>query len=97
MTSSQGRQWVVGYGRYHIISDSLTQKSQETILTPRTTRSMVKIMKQEHEVNNTRPLSLVKPFSSDFIELSDSSSNDNLTPHFLSMILPNLISQSSSL
>jgi len=96
MTSSQGRQWVVGCGRYHIISDSLTQNSQETILTPRTTRSMVKIMKQEHD-NNTRPLSLVKPFSSDFIELSDSSSNDNLTPHFLSMILPNLISQSSSL
>jgi hypothetical protein len=83
---------VVGCGCYHIIGYSLTHNFQETILMPRTTRSMVKIVKQEHEISNIWPLSLIKSYSFDFIELFDFSSNDNLTPHSLSMILLNLIS-----
>jgi len=97
MTSSQGKQWVVGCGCCCIVGDSLPHNSQETILMPRTIRSMIKIVKQEHEVSDIEPLSLVKPSSFDFIELFDSSSGDNLTPHFSSMILLNLISQSDSL
>jgi len=70
---------------------------QETILTPRTVGFVGKIVKQEHEVNNTWPLYLIKPFSSIFIELSDYSLSDDLTPHSSSMISPNLIFQSGSL
>jgi len=58
---------------------------------------MVKIVKQEHEVSNIQPLSSVKHFSFDFIELFDFSLGDNLTPHSLSMISLNLISQVGSL
>jgi hypothetical protein len=50
MTSSQGKQWVVGCGRCCIVGDSLPHNSQETILTPRTIGSMIKIAKQEHEL-----------------------------------------------
>jgi hypothetical protein len=52
MTSSQGRQWVVGYGCYRIVGNSLTHNSQEIILIPRIARAMVKIVKQEHEVSD---------------------------------------------
>jgi hypothetical protein len=53
MTSSQGRQWVVGYGYYRIVGDNLVHNSQETILTIGIAGSMVKIMKQELEVDDT--------------------------------------------
>jgi hypothetical protein len=97
MTSFQGRQWVVGYGHYYIVGNNLIHNSQEIILTPRTTRFVVKIVQREHEVNDIRPLFSVKPFSFDFIELSNSSLGDNLTPHSLSTISPNLIFQFGSL
>ncbi len=88
---------MVGYGCYCIVGNSLIHNSQETILMSRTIRFVVKIVKQEHEVSDIRPLSLIKPFSFDFIESFDSSSSDNLTPHSLSMISMNLISQSGTL
>jgi hypothetical protein len=53
MTSSQGRQWVVGCGHYRIVGDSLLHNFKETILTLRITRFVVKIVKQKHEVNDT--------------------------------------------
>jgi len=52
---------------------------------------VVKIVKQEHEINDTQLLSSIKPCSFDFIELFDSSLGDDLTPHSLSTILSNLI------
>ncbi len=42
---------MVGCDHYHIVGDNLTHNSQETIFTLGTTSSMVKIVKQEHEVN----------------------------------------------
>jgi hypothetical protein len=39
------------FGCYRIVGNNFTHNSQETILMPRTTGSMVKIMKKEHEVN----------------------------------------------
>jgi hypothetical protein len=33
MTSSHGKQWVVGWGHYHIVGDSLAHNYQETVLT----------------------------------------------------------------
>ncbi len=97
MTSSQGRQWVVGCGHHRIVGDSLIHNLQETILTLRTIRSMVKIVKQEHEISNIQLLFLNKPSSYVFIELFDSSSSNNLIPHSSSTISPNLISQFGSL
>ncbi len=79
-TSSQRRQWVVGCGCYYIVGSSLIHDSQETILTPRIASSMVKIMKQEHKINNTFSQCSNTLTSSIFIELSDSSSSDNFTP-----------------
>ncbi len=35
-TSSQGRKWVVGFGHYYVVVDSLIHNFQETILTQRT-------------------------------------------------------------
>jgi hypothetical protein len=52
MTSFQGRHWVVGNGCYHIVGDSLTHNSQETILVLGMTCFVVKVVKQEHEINN---------------------------------------------
>jgi hypothetical protein len=97
VTSFQERQWVVGCERYHIVGDSLTHNFQETILTPRTRGFAVKILKQEHEINDTQPLSSIKPSSYVFIELYDPSLGDDLKPHFSSMMSPKLISQSGSL
>jgi hypothetical protein len=54
-TSSQGRQWVVGFGHYHSISDSLSHNSQDTILMPKTTSFVVKIVKEEHKILDTLP------------------------------------------
>jgi hypothetical protein len=46
MTSSQGKQWVVGCGHYRIVGDSLVHNSQETILTVGIASYVVKTMKQ---------------------------------------------------
>jgi hypothetical protein len=78
-TSSQGRHWVVGYGHYHIVGDSLTHNSQDNILTPRTKGYVVKIVKNEHKV-----LNIFFPCSNAlasfiFIELSDFSLGEDLT------------------
>jgi hypothetical protein len=97
MTSFQGRQWVVGYACHCIIGDSFIHNFQETILMLRTIRSMVKIVKQEHEINNIQPLFLDKPSSYVFIELFDFSLGNDLIPHFSSTISPNLNSQYGSL
>jgi len=72
MTSSQRRYWVVGCGHYHIVSNSFTHNSQEIILTPRT-MYVVKIVKQEHGVNDTQLLFSIPPSSFDFIESSNFS------------------------
>jgi hypothetical protein len=53
--SSQGHQWVVGFGRYYIVSNSLIHNSQDTILTLQTIGFVVKIVKEEHKVLNTLP------------------------------------------
>jgi hypothetical protein len=97
MASSQGRQWVVGCGHYHIVGDSFIHNFQETILTSRTIGFVVKIVKHEHEVSDIHPLFSNKPSSFVFIELSDFCSGDDLTPHPLSTISPNLICQFGSL
>ncbi len=52
-TTSQRCQWVVGYGRYRILGDNLTYDSQKTILMLGTASSIVKIIKDEHEVLDT--------------------------------------------
>jgi hypothetical protein len=77
---------------YRIVGDSFIHNSQETILTPWIAEFVIKIVKQKHEVNDNRLLSSIKPSSFIFIELSDYSSGDNLTPHFSSTISLNLIS-----
>ncbi len=79
-TPSQGSQWVVGCGRYCIVGDNLNHNSQNTILTPRTTGSIVKIVKDKHEVLNTILQCSNALAISISIELFDSSSNDNFTP-----------------
>jgi len=45
MTSSYGKQWVVGWGCYHIVSDSLAHNYQETILKIGIVGFVVKFMK----------------------------------------------------
>jgi hypothetical protein len=52
MTFFQGRRWVVGNGCYHIVGDNLIHNSQETILMLGMTCYVVKVVKQEHEINN---------------------------------------------
>jgi hypothetical protein len=49
-TTSQGHEWVVGYGRYRIVGDNLNHNYQDTILTLRIASFVVKIIKDEHEV-----------------------------------------------
>ncbi len=50
------------------------------LITPRIASSMVRIMKQEHKINNTLLQCSNILASSIFIELFDSSSSDNFTP-----------------
>ncbi len=57
----------------------MCHNSQDTILTLGTTGSIVKIVKDEHEVLDTLPQCLDALASSVFIELFDSSSSDDLT------------------
>jgi hypothetical protein len=53
--SSQGHQWVVGFGHYCIVGNNLIHNSQDTILTLGTIGLVVKIVKEEHKVFNTFP------------------------------------------
>ncbi len=80
-----------GCGCYHIVNDGFIHNFQEF----NARNNKVKIVKQEHEVNNTCFLSLNELASSIFIEQFDFSLGGNLTPHPLSMRSPNLIFQSS--
>jgi hypothetical protein len=77
--SSQGHQWVDGFGHYHIVNDSLNHNSWDTIFMPKTTSFLVKIVKEEHKIPNTLPqCSYVLAFFF-FIELFDFSLDDDLT------------------
>jgi hypothetical protein len=78
-TFSQRPQWVVGYGWYHIVGDSLNHNSQDTILMLGSVGSIFNIVKDEHKVLNTLPQCSHAFASSIFIELSYSSSCDDLT------------------
>jgi hypothetical protein len=51
-TSFQGKQWIVSSNCYCIVGDSLTHNLQETMLTPRTSSFVVKIMKEENDVTH---------------------------------------------
>jgi hypothetical protein len=55
MTSSQGRQWVVGFNHYRIVGDSLIHNSQETMLMSRTIGFVIKIVKEENDVTHIFP------------------------------------------
>ncbi len=79
-TSSQGHQWVVACGCYRIVGYNLTHNFQDNIFTLRTTSFVVKIVKDEHKVLDTLPQCSNIFASSFFIELSNSSSSDDLTP-----------------
>lgn len=43
-TTTQGKQWVVSFRWYKVVGDNMPNHFQETILTLRTTTSMVKAM-----------------------------------------------------
>ncbi len=64
---------MVGCACYHIVGDSLIHDSQETNFMLRTTSSMVKIVKQKHEVSNILPSCSNALASYVFIELFDFS------------------------
>ncbi len=80
MTSSQGRQWLVGCGHYHIVGDSLAHNFQDTILTIRIARSTVKTMKQEFKVDDILLQCFDNLASFNFIELFNSLAGEDLTP-----------------
>ncbi len=44
VATGQGQQWVVSFRRYRVVGDNVYSHSQKTILTTRTTTSMVKAM-----------------------------------------------------
>ncbi len=71
---------MVGFGYYCIVHDNLTHNYQNTILMPRIVGFVVKIVKEEHEVPKILLQCLNFFTSFFFIELSDSSSSDDLTP-----------------
>jgi hypothetical protein len=87
---------VVGSGHYCIIGDSLAHNFQETILMAKIVGSMVKTMKQKFKVGNTLPQSFDALTSSIYIELSNSSSSEDLTPLPSSMELLKGIFQSDA-
>jgi hypothetical protein len=83
--SFQKHRWVVGFGCYCIVGDSLIHNFQNIILTLGTIGYVVKIVKDKYEVSN-----ILLPCSDALasfvvIELSYSFSSDDLTP------LPSLI------
>jgi hypothetical protein len=65
-----------------LFSDSLAHNYQETILMARTTSFVVKIVKEEFEVDNTFLQCSNALASSIFIELFDSSLGEDFTPLF---------------
>jgi hypothetical protein len=69
-------EWLV----YHIVGDNLVHNFQETILMARIAKSMVKIVKQKFEGDDILPQCFDAFASFLFIELSDSSSSEDLTP-----------------
>ncbi len=71
---------MVGYGHYRIVGDSLVHNLSETILMAGTVGFMVKIMKQELQVDDTflQCYDVLAFFV--FIELYDFSLNEDLTP-----------------
>lgn len=79
-TSSQCPQWLVDYGWYHIIGDSLNHNFPITILMLRTINSVFKIVKDEHKVLDTLLQCSHAIASFVFIKLFDSLSCDDLTP-----------------
>ncbi len=81
MTSLQGRQWVVGCGRYCIEGDNLLCKYQETILMVGIASFVVKIVKKKLKVDNPFLQCSDALVSFTFIELFDSSVGEDLTPH----------------
>jgi len=86
--SFQKCQWVVAFGCYCIVGDSLIHNCQDIILTLGTIGYVVKIVKDEYEVSNILPPCLDALTSFVVIELFYSSSSDDLTP------LPSLIKSS---
>ncbi len=78
---------MVGCGCYCIVGDSLVYNSQKTILMARIVCFVVKIVKQELKVDDTflQPSNALA--SSIFIELSNSSLGEDLTPLPLSIKL----------
>jgi hypothetical protein len=71
---------VVGCGHYRIVGDSLAHNYQETILTTRTTSFVVKNVKHELKVDDTLFQCHDVLTSFIFIELSNSSLGEDLTP-----------------
>jgi hypothetical protein len=76
-TSSQGRQWVVGFGCYCVVGDNLTHNSHKIILMLGTSY-VVKFVKQENDVSHTFFQCSNVLTSSVFIELFDYSSSEDL-------------------
>ncbi len=76
----QGRKWVVGCGCYRIVGDNLVHNYQEIILTIGIADFVVKTMKQELKVDNTLLQCFDAFISFLFIELSNSSLGEDLTP-----------------
>ncbi len=71
---------MVGCGYYRIIGDNLLHNYQETILTIGIACFVVKIVKQQLEVDDTLPQCSDALASFVFIESSDSFSSEDLTP-----------------
>jgi len=98
-TSSQGRQWVVKCGCYRIVGDSLAHNSWEIILIIGIVGFIVKInVKQELKVDDTflQRFDALAYFV--FIQLSNSSSGEDLTPFFsLSELSKDIIQFDASL
>jgi hypothetical protein len=69
-------EWLV----YHILGDNLVHISQETILTARITKFVVKIVKQKFEGDDILPQCFDVFASFLFIELSNSFLGEDLTP-----------------
>jgi len=46
---------MVGFGRYCIVGNNLIHNSQDTIFTPGTTSSIIKILKDKHKVPHILP------------------------------------------
>jgi hypothetical protein len=70
---------VVGYGCYHIVGNSFIYNSHETILMLGIASFVVKIVKQELEVDNILPHYFDVLIFFVFIELTYSFSGEDLT------------------